>query len=76
LIRDEAKEDAQKTSARMIEDARAQINAEKQAALAEVKNQVAELSIAIASKMIKKELEEDQDQKKYLSDLMKEHNLN
>jgi F-type H+-transporting ATPase subunit b len=75
-IRDEAKEEAVKTSSRMIEDARSQINAEKQAALAEVKNQVAELSLSIAEKILRNNLADDKRQQQLLKDLMKEYKLN
>ena len=73
---EEAKADAAKTSAKMIEDAKAAINTEKQAALTEVKNQVALLSLEIAEKLVKKQLSNDKAQKEMVTDFLKDINLN
>jgi len=52
----EAKDDATKQANKIIIQAKASIESEKQAALTELRNQVAELSIGIAEKVIKEEL--------------------
>lgn len=46
----------------MIETAQSEINSEKERALADINNQVSELSVLIASKVLRKEISE-QDQK-------------
>lgn len=49
----------------MIETAQSEINSEKERALADINNQVSELSVLIASKVLQKEISE-QDQKNLL----------
>jgi F-type H+-transporting ATPase subunit b len=73
---EEAKAGAATTSAKMIEEAKAAINTEKMAALTEVKNQVAVLSIEIAEKLVKKQLSNDKAQKDMVADFVKDINLN
>lgn len=73
---EEAKSNAATTSTKMIEDAKVAINTEKQAALTEVKNQVALLSLEIAEKLVKKQLSDDKAQKEMIADFLKEINLN
>jgi len=76
MMMDEAKAGAATTSAKMIEDAKAAINTEKMAALTEVKNQVAVLSLEIAEKLVKKQLSNDKAQKDMVADFVKDINLN
>jgi F-type H+-transporting ATPase subunit b len=57
---------------KMIEQAKATIQSEKQAAIADLKSQVAELSIGIAEKVVRKELANDKDQSKLIEQLLKE----
>src|SRR6185437_8840744 len=57
----DAKDSAQKEGAKMIDKARAEINNQKLIAIADVKNQVAALSLEIAEKVLRKQFE---DQKK------------
>ncbi len=52
----EAKDDANQQANKIIEQAKISIQLEKQAAITDLKNQVAELSIGIAEKVIKEEL--------------------
>ena len=52
----EAKDDASAQANKIIEQAKISIDLEKQAAITDLKNQVAELSIGIAEKVIKEEL--------------------
>lgn len=56
-IIDEAKTKAGEEGAKMIEQAKEQINNQKMAAITELKNQVADMSIVIAEKVLRKELE-------------------
>ncbi|MFP4092814.1 MAG: F0F1 ATP synthase subunit B [Cyclobacteriaceae bacterium] len=75
-LREEAREQAAKDSARIVEDARASIETQKKAALAEVKKQVAELSVEIAEKILREQLSNDQAQKAYVAKLVKDINVN
>ena len=59
----------------MIESAKAAIITEKQAALTEVRNMAAGLSIEIAEKLLRKELENPTAQKELVDVYMKEVNL-
>ena len=72
----EAKEEAKEVSAKLIENAQASIEQEKQAALAELKKNVAELSIGIAEKVVKKELASPSDQIKLVEGMLEEVTLN
>jgi F-type H+-transporting ATPase subunit b len=69
--RNQANAEAQKS----IDFARQQINAEKTAAINDIKKQVAELSVMIAEKVIKKELENPKDQEVLVEDLLKDLKL-
>jgi F-type H+-transporting ATPase subunit b len=72
----EAKTKAQKDADRIMAGAREQIINEKNAAVAELKNQVATLSIEIAEKILRSDLSTDEKQKALVSNLMKDVNLN
>ena len=72
----EAKEDAKEVTTKLIENAQASIQQEKQAALAEIKKSVAELSIDIAESVIKRELANKDDQLKLVEGILKEVTLN
>ncbi|MEJ0055476.1 MAG: hypothetical protein WDN75_07360 [Bacteroidota bacterium] len=71
-----AKADAKKTAEKMIEDAKAAINIEKQAALRDVRAQVATFSIEIAEKLIRKNLSSDKAQKEMVDGFIKDLKLN
>lgn len=75
-IINEAKSKAQKDADRILTSAREQIINEKNAAVTELKNQVATLSIEIAEKILRSELSSDEKQKALVSNLMKDVNLN
>ena len=60
----------------MIEQAKAAINSEKNAAMAELKNQVSSLSIAIAEKVLKDELSSKESQTKLVEKLLGDVKLN
>ena len=66
----DAKEEAKEVTSKLIENAQTAIEQEKQAALSELKHQVAELSIGIAETVIKKELAAKEDQLKMVEDLL------
>lgn len=72
----EAKEDAKEVTSALIEKAQASIQQEKQAALAEIKKNVAELSIGIAETVIKKELSNKKDQLDLVEGILKDVTLN
>ena len=71
----EVKEQAQGEGQKLIEAARQQIEAEKQAAIADMKKQVVELSVLIAEKVIQKELKEKNDQEDLVNSLLKDLKL-
>jgi F-type H+-transporting ATPase subunit b len=72
----EAKSKAQAEVNRMLENARETIKNEKLAAIAELKNQVATLSIDIAEKILKTELSAENKQNAVVNNLVNEINLN
>lgn len=71
----DAKDAAHTEGARMIELARVEINNQKAIAMADVKNQVATLSIEIAEKVLKQQLADQQKQDELVSQLLKEVKL-
>ena len=71
----EAKEAAQQEGAKMIENARIEINMQKALAIADVKNQVASLSIEIAEKVLRKQFEDASKQDELVTELLKEVKL-
>jgi F-type H+-transporting ATPase subunit b len=75
-LHDQAQADAKKISDKMIDDAKSVITTEKNAALRDVKAQVAMFSLQIAEKLIKKNLSSDQAQKDLVSEFLKETKLN
>ncbi len=75
-IVNDAKTSAQTEGAKMIEKARIEINNQKIAALAEVKDQVATLSLQIAEKVLRKQFEDQTKQQTLVNDLLKEVKLN
>ena len=72
----DAKEDAKEVTSGLIEKAQASIEHEKQSALAEIKKNVAELSIGIAESVIRKELSSKKDQLELVEGLLKDVTLN
>ncbi len=73
---DDAKNEAIKAGALMIENAKAVIETEKRAALAEVKTQVATLSLEVTEKLLRKNLSDDKSQKDLVDGFIKELKLN
>ena len=72
----EAKSSAQIEGAKMIEKAQEEINSQKAAALAEIKGQVSELSLQIAEKVLRTQLQDKSKQEALVSDLLKDVKLN
>jgi F-type H+-transporting ATPase subunit b len=75
-IVNEARAKAQTEADRMITIARETIQNEKMAAITELKNQVATLSIEIAEKVIRQQLASDEKQRALVNDLLKDVKLN
>ena len=72
----DAKTSAQVEGQKMIEKAQIEINNQKIAALAEVKGQVATLSLEIAEKVLRTRFEDHNKQQELVSDLLKKVELN
>lgn len=72
----EAKSKASEEADRLLADARESIRHEKMAAITELKNQVAALSIEIAEKIVREDLASDEKQKQLATTLIDEMNLN
>lgn len=72
----DAKAEAQAEGAKMIEQAKASINAEKNAAMAELKTQVSGLSLEIAEKILKNELSNREAQTSLVEKMLGEVKLN
>jgi F-type H+-transporting ATPase subunit b len=71
----EAKSKANTEAQKSIEAALQQIDAEKSAAINDIKQQVSELSVRIAELIIKKELENPKEYQELVSDLLKDMKL-
>ena len=74
-LKDQAKEDAKVIGDKMIIEARASIESEKNDAIREIKDQVAELSLQITEKLLKKNLSDDKSQQELVKDYMKDLKL-
>ena len=72
---DEAKREAKSEAKKIISQAQETIQNEKNAAIVDLKNQVAGLSIDIAEKVLKEKLSDDKTQMKLVKDLVKEVTL-
>ena len=72
---DEAKSEAKSEAKKIISQAQETIQNEKNAAIVDLKNQVAGLSIDIAEKVLKEKLSDDKAQMKLVKDLVKEVTL-
>ncbi|QLG45205.1 F0F1 ATP synthase subunit B [Costertonia aggregata] len=72
----DSKEQAQAEGDKIIKNAQATIESEKKAALADIKNQVAELSVEIAEKVIKEQLSNKDKQLKLVDDMLSDIKLN
>ena len=72
----DAKSEAQVQGAQMIAQAKAAITSEKNAAMADLKNQVSNLSLQIAEKVLRNELTDKDSQAKLVEKMLGEAKLN
>ncbi|HLT82090.1 MAG TPA: F0F1 ATP synthase subunit B [Cyclobacteriaceae bacterium] len=75
-MKEEAQQEARNQADKIISDARAAIDIEKQAALREVKIQVAAFALEIAERLIKQNLSTDEAQKKLVREYLEDLKLN
>jgi len=75
-MKDEAKAEAKKSADKIIEDARMAIGIEKQAALNEIRIQVAMFSLEVAEKLMKEKLSNDKAQKDLVQKYVNEIKVN
>ena len=73
---EEARMKAGQEAQRVIDGAKERIENEKMAAIVDLKNQIAQLSIEIAEKVIKTELAEDKKHEELIQRLIKEIKIN
>jgi F-type H+-transporting ATPase subunit b len=71
-IVNDAKDKANIEGARIIEDARQLIQKEKEAAIADIRKQVAQLSVEVAEKILRKELSSENKQMDMIARLLDE----
>ena len=75
-IVNEAKHQAHTEGVKLIEKAKIEIENQKKAALAELKNQVSSLSIDIAERVLRNQLADKAKQQDFVADLLKDVELN
>ena len=75
-IVNEAKNQAQAEGAKLIEKARIEIEKQKKAALAELKGQVSALSLDIAERVLRTQLDDKAKQQELVNNLLKDVELN
>jgi F-type H+-transporting ATPase subunit b len=75
-ILNEAKKQAQVEGAKLIEKAKIEIENQKKAALAEVKDQVSTLSLEIAERVLRNQLDDKTKQEALVANLLKDVELN
>ena len=71
-ILNRAKEEAAAESAKILQKTREEITAEKEAALSELRSEVSSLSVAVAEKILRKELQPDAEQLAFMDRLADE----
>ena len=72
----DAKQDAELEANKLITQAQAAIEAEKKAAIADLKSQVAQISISIAEKVVREELSNTEKQEKLVESMLDNATLN
>jgi F-type H+-transporting ATPase subunit b len=75
-LHDEAQVEAKKNADRIIQDAKSVIATEKQAALRDVRSLVAQFSIEIAEKLVRKNLSDDKAQRELVEGFVKDLKMN
>ena len=73
---DDAKQDAKIEANKLITQAQTAIEAEKKAAIADLKSQVAQISISIAEKVVREELSNTEKQEKLVESMLDNATLN
>jgi F-type H+-transporting ATPase subunit b len=73
---DDAKQDAKIEANKLVTQAQAAIEAEKKAAIADLKSQVAQISISIAEKVVREELSNTEKQEKLVESMLDNATLN
>ena len=68
----QAQEKAREVGARLLSEAKAEIESQKQAAISEIRAQVAELSVKVAEKILRKELSSEAKQMETIDRLLDE----
>ncbi len=71
-IIEEAKSKAKEETNRLVESAKETIENERKAAMTDIKNEIANISIKVAEKILEKELSTDEAQLKYINEIIKE----
>ncbi len=72
----EAKEQAKVETNKIIADAQSAINTQKMAAITDLKNQVGNLVVEVSEKILRRELNNKQEQEKYIKELADSVKLN
>lgn len=72
----QAQEKAREESARIINDAKAEIESQKQAAISEIRQHVAALSVEISEKVLRQKLNTDKAQMDYINQMLDEVTAN
>jgi F-type H+-transporting ATPase subunit b len=72
----QAKEQAKSDASKIIIDAQAAIQQQKMAALTDVKNQVGQLALEVAEKILRKQLSNKEAQEAYIKELAQDIHLN
>lgn len=75
-IINEAKKKAVEESSKIIDNSREAIKAERIAAVKEIKEQIASLSVSIAEKILQEKLEENQNQQELIEKFLRDVKLN
>lgn len=73
---DDAKQDAKLEAGKLITQAQAAIEAEKKAAISDLRSQVAKISISIAEKVVREELSNTERQEKLVESMLDNTTLN
>ncbi|MGK7389322.1 MAG: F0F1 ATP synthase subunit B [Candidatus Cyclobacteriaceae bacterium M2_1C_046] len=75
-IKEEAKVDASATADKIVADAREAIKTEKEAAMADVRAQIAAFALEISEKLLRENLSDDKSQQALVEKYVKELNIN
>lgn len=75
-LKDDATADARHSTEKIMADARALIKAEKEAAMRDIRVQVAQLSLQISEKLLRKDLSDNKEQKALVENYIKDLDLN